>query len=72
MLSKSASTHRSNLVTNLGNVVLVVLKLFARCTADVSQFHIKQLEYFCFIAELFHYVDLFYFYFGLNFIVARF
>ena len=52
--SKSASTHRSNLMTNVGNVFLTVLIRFALCTADVSQFHMKQQEYFCFIAELCH------------------
>ena len=72
--SKSASTHRSYLMTNVGNVFLTVLTLFALCTADVFRFHIKQQEYFCFIVELYYYVHLFYFDFdfGLNFTVSRF
>ena len=68
---KSISTHRSHLMTNVGNVFLTVLTLFALCTADVSRFHIKQQEYFFSIAELYYLVDLFYFYFyfSLNFTV---
>ena len=63
-------------MTNVGNAFLTVLTLFALyiCTADVSRFHIKHQEYGCFIAELYYYIDLFYFdfNFGLNFTVSRF
>ena len=44
--SKSASTHRSYLMTNVGNMSLMVLTLFALCTADVSQFTLNNRNIF--------------------------